>query len=64
MNDCEHKRVYLFWKLYACATLYEPEEYVEQVICQECGDELDSVPDEAEVTEMNWSEKDGRDWDD
>jgi hypothetical protein len=54
MNECKHPKVILYWRLYAMATRYEPEEWEGRAQCQECGHWMDpaDIPEDAEVKEI------------
>ena len=43
--ECQHSRITFYSRLASMATLYEPAEYDEHLICDECGLELDDAKD-------------------
>lgn len=48
-KTCLHLRVNKQTRLYAMETRYEPAEYEVRLTCRDCGEELDSVSEDAEV---------------
>ncbi len=50
---CPHPEVIIKSYLYARATLYEPEEWVEVISCCECGEILDRSDLDLENTKLH-----------
>lgn len=48
-KECLHLHVNKETRLYAMETRYEPAEYEVRLTCRDCGEELDSVSEDAEV---------------
>jgi hypothetical protein len=50
---CDHEEVTIHFTLVACATRYEPAEYEEWAVCNECGEggHPDDFPD-ADATDF------------
>lgn len=56
IHSCEHMRANVYSRLVSRATLEEPAEYDHKIVCKDCGEGLDIVPDGAEETEAKWEE--------
>lgn len=54
MSDCTHPKVTIYSHKVFAATRYEPAEYEEKIVCSECGEELDRIPEGAKVKDAMW----------
>jgi hypothetical protein len=56
-EPCTHPKVSVYSHLVSRATYYEPAEYEDKIVCNECGHELADVPVDAKVKEWPWEEE-------
>jgi hypothetical protein len=54
-TECYHLNVLTQRRLYAAETRFEPAEYEYKHFCLDCGEELDTVPEVANVKEEIFS---------
>ena len=54
MSECTHSKVIVYSHQIFSATRYEPAEYEEKIVCSECGEVLDFLPEKAKVKDAMW----------
>lgn len=62
MSECQHKKVTRYAREVLPQTWWEPAEWEEKILCDECDEEFNEAPEGSEMTEEPW-EDDAPDWD-
>lgn len=55
-GDCKHLRVTTYSRMVFSGSREQPPEYAWRTTCDECGEEMDEVPEGSEERQREWEE--------